>query len=172
MIPRIGTLARRIRKLCRLFSWAGALLAVAVLSIWVITWKWGITRSGRPTPPSIVIWISDGTLGFKVIRAVGTTTIQGATPASWRLETRSWEDRVTGKQPFVWWFRYDSSSFSSLRITSVDVPLWSLAISLGVGSLVAWRCTRMLPDHLCRSCQYDLTGLKVAICPECGAVVD
>lgn len=48
------------------------------------------------------------------------------------------------------------------------LPLWILLLPAGVPA--AWMWWRELKDtpHRCRSCGYDLTGLRGTICPECG----
>lgn len=44
--------------------------------------------------------------------------------------------------------------------------IWLSAVSLGMATSIR---TAAPFDHLCHACQYDLTGLRVERCPECGA---
>lgn len=55
--------------------------------------------------------------------------------------------------------------------TFVELPLWILAaIPTGLAIRSWWGAWRCDPTR-CPSCCYDLTGLKAAVCPECGRQV-
>jgi len=53
------------------------------------------------------------------------------------------------------------------------VPLWWPGVFfLLLGLLCWWRLSRLARPGCCPSCRYDLKGLAVPVCPECGNSVD
>lgn len=53
----------------------------------------------------------------------------------------------------------------------IFVPTWVLFLALALPTAYAWhRCRRFGPGH-CSKCGYDLAGIAVGICPECGKEV-
>jgi hypothetical protein len=57
----------------------------------------------------------------------------------------------------------------------VEIPLWPLAIPFVIKGYAACmrvrrhqRVRRLILQHLCPSCRYDLTGNVSGVCPECG----
>jgi RimJ/RimL family protein N-acetyltransferase len=64
------------------------------------------------------------------------------------------------------------SQFTQFNGWEVEIPVWVLVLVTGIlpakrGRTIL-RLRRIRPDHLCRSCFYDLTGNASGICPECG----
>lgn len=54
---------------------------------------------------------------------------------------------------------------------AVAAPLWPLALTGLVATIVLWRRSRRPPPGHCGVCGYDLTGNTSGRCPECGTVM-
>jgi hypothetical protein len=49
------------------------------------------------------------------------------------------------------------------------VPLWPVLILTAAATAALWVCLRPPPRGHCPRCGYNLAGLGIAACPECGA---
>ena len=73
----------------------------------------------------------------------------------------------TNPQPALRWTPHVASGLGDVTI----VPLWFVLVPLVGLSALAWRKTSRPEPWCCRGCGFDLRGLDVATCPECGRLV-
>ena len=168
------------RRLLKLLTVLSLLLCVAVVALWVRSYRWS---------DQLLWWSPDAALA--VYYDHGRVYLAAAWPLS--QSKRGWERvarDVTG-QPGVW--ERDAGAFNysvSLlgfgygnvdrvdgiadRLRLVTVPHWFLCLAfaaLPASRLVsALRCRRLARAGLCVRCGYDVRA-SPGRCPECGEVV-
>lgn len=110
---------------------------------------------------SHVLSISNGQVFYQTLEFI---TMPGARP---------WSPRVNGawtkpgaRTPQLWrpQFVWDSGNLV------IRVPLWGFLLLGGaMAGAGVWVRRRARADGRCERCGYDLAGLAIASCPECGA---
>ena len=73
---------------------------------------------------------------------------------------------------WLWSHEFDLS-WGAFRLVShsytnqVAFPIWLPGLIVAVPTLLVWRLVPKFPRGHCRRCEYNLTGLTEARCPEC-----
>jgi hypothetical protein len=117
-----------------------------------------------------VMWVSCA--GWWVGAGQGVVYIAETRDPSFQVWPYGWHSNVRRTQDsFHWWFDW----FSSPRMWSFGVPIWTLAGASLVPTVVVWRLDRRARRRArinhCPTCNYDRGGLPAASpCPECGAI--
>ena len=144
----------------RVGKWTGVVLTALVTGVWLGS-----------------VWCS---VGYKVGAGRGPWfgIDSGAAMEIWSVQGSGWPEPAgvsiqvhrKGALPtptIQWWPRYDPAASPAHGL--VSIPLWPIAILLGVTSVALWcRDARATDPGRCPRCGYDLAGLATTPCPECG----
>jgi len=144
----------RIRKTVK---WGG----LAVTALLTVTWigsRWWNLEYVTPTNKCWDVWA--GALLFSVPRPGAYMYPPGPKLIGVPQEIRRYYWLPEIQDDRYWW--------------SITLPLWVFAVPTLFAVAIGWKCEnaarRRVRTGLCRSCNYDRTGLpEGAVCPECGS---
>ena len=146
-------------RLRKSIKWAGAAAVLLLLSTWLVSGWWCLTRqwpSGR--------WAAVG-FGQLFIGRVHAPTLNALPPGWWTGRTG-----VTTTPQWHWWLTRKPTGPNAFTA----IPLWPALPALTLLTAAAWRQdaqarARSRPGHC--PCGYSLAGLTPGQpCPECGCV--
>ncbi len=137
--------ARRLRTFT---LWAGTLLCVLIIVLFVVSGWWEIALPG-PTSRGPSLILMAGTA--MIVHDYMAVTLVSADTHSFGLSRWNWWG--VGLYPII------------------HLPLYAVFLAVAVPTLLVWRFwpKPVKPGH-CR-CGYDLTGNTSGVCPECGVEV-
>ena len=148
----------RIRRLVTRgrLKWAATLLSVLIVLIFIASVRCSLSVSLRsPRHRLVIVGVYRG--------AVGVTWFQRPTPA--RDHTWTFRYYAEPDAHMRWWPRSDVKAG---WYGWISVPIWILlAPPLWIG-IQSWRRDLGIGPYGCRECGYDLRGITIDVCPECG----
>lgn len=149
------------KRLRSTIKWAGTVLTVLLLVVWVGSGWWWCNFT--PRSASYATAIDRGTLAVKWVKPAPTLPDKYL---GWHM---GWNRPFR----FSWWFRSESGTVvRGGNATEVVVPLWLGVLIFGLPTTILWYRDRRKPLRVCRKCAYDLRGNTSGVCPECGAGFD
>lgn len=154
-LPYHPPMRRRLRST---FKWGGAVATVVLVLVWAGSRWWACSTS---IPYACTVNVSGGSL-----------ILQWSDSASLAPTAFSWSGPNRNILAFEWWFiHYSMASGAGETISGIFVPIWTLALLVGLPTAWMWYRDRRRAPGLCTKCGYDLRGADHAVCPECGAAV-
>lgn len=139
----------RLRRRWRVLKWAGLLLSLLIVVVWLLSLRWSLDYSSAP-----------GRSGFRQMGIAEGALYRirlGDAQASWDGEWSISQDSASPEWGLEWY------------PGRVIVPLWIPFLLLAAPSACLWWLDRRrIPPGHCLKCGYDLTGNVSGVCPECG----
>jgi hypothetical protein len=156
---------RRIRGR-RWGKWAGALLTVAVIVLWLSS-RWCSGYINVSTQHRVVA-ASLATGGIEIYLFYSASTETAKLDRGVHADA-GWERKTGNARRWMWWVHTEQmDQYTRL----VLVPLWIPFLAVAGITAWLWYRDRRIPG-LCRRCRYDRAGLAPeAACPECGGTAE
>lgn len=170
--------AHRWRRWLRFFAVIAGIFWLAFAASWVWPWHMGISRWGLGAIRG-QLFIGSSGLPVKLTVLHGE---QGANWPTWTFGNLNGPKMRIG--PSAVWrpsiahgtivISYESPTVAMTYPLRVSfIPLWWPGVFFLLLALLCWwRLRRLARPGCCPSCRYDLKGLAVPVCPECGSSVD
>ena len=159
----------RLRRLVtrRRMKWAGTVLCVLVLGVFVASAWYGGGRWFREPNRVGFIGIGRGRLMFFVYHF--RPPYGRAVPFE-PFRFFAYEEPSINLR-FRWVMSHSTVGFESSAVT-LFTPLWLPLLLLAAPTAYLWRTDRRAKPWQCPKCRYDLRGLDGGVCPECGEAVE
>ncbi len=139
-------------------KWGGTVLTVLLLVVWVGS---AFVYCGLDGLPTFEVSVSDGAFCLVCEH-----------PWSWSpLQVELYHGFNGDRKLWSWWFNsYSGPGGWNGDVSWILVPIWFVAVVLGLPTMWLWHRDRHRTANLCPKCAYDLRGNTSGVCPECGAV--
>ena len=164
----------------RLFKWAGLLLCLSTLALWLTTRWWYIRYTSRyfyvtTLPHFVALSNSDHTGTYPpglMVRRSHPVYVHGPrflpTFTWFRGPADDWMKvyrQVCTPEPSGEW------KWKQELLLQTRIPFWCLFVVAALPTALLWWRDRGYPPGHCQKCGYDLTGNVSGVCPECGRPV-